>query len=136
MRLYLTHSTSFDYQNELYEPLKQSVVLKHSVFFPHDNGNAAKKSKDIIPQSDYVLAEVSHPSTGQGIELGWADAAGVPIVCFHRAGSRVSGSLRFISQTFIEYSSTADMTEKLTSWLDSNNRKNNESIVNAGGLSV
>lgn len=113
MKLYLTHATAYDYEVALYEPLKQTLAVNHDIFFPHDEKNINTKSKDIIKESDVVLAEVSQPSTGQGIELGWADSFNVPIVCFYRSGSKPSGSLRFISDVFIEFSSVEEMTTKL-----------------------
>ena len=113
MKLYLTHATSYDYKTDLYEPLKKTIAVNHDIFFPHDEENVNTKSKDIIKESDVVLAEVSQPSTGQGIELGWADSFNVPIVCFYRSGSKPSGSLRFISNVFIEFSSVEEMTAKL-----------------------
>ena len=118
MKLYLTHASSYDYQSELYEPLKQALAKNHDIFFPHDPENVDTKSKDIIPTCDYVLAEVSFPSTGQGIELGWADANNVPIICFHREGSRSSRSLRFICDVFIEYNSPQEMAEALVKYFD------------------
>lgn len=113
MKLYLTHATAYDYEVALYEPLKQTLAVNHDIFFPHDEKNVNTKSKDIIKESDVVLAEVSQPSTGQGIELGWADSFNVPIVCFYRSGSKPSGSLRFISDVFIEFSSVEEMITKL-----------------------
>jgi len=117
MKLYLSHSSGFDYGKELYEPLKSTLLANHSVFFPHDKENIDTKSKDIITKSDYLLAEVSFPSTGQGIEIGWADANEIPIVCFYRSGSKISSSLRFVSNVFIEYSSEQEMATKLNEWL-------------------
>jgi hypothetical protein len=38
-----------------------------------------------------------------GIELGWADMLKIPIVCIYRKGCTISGSLKAITNTFIEY---------------------------------
>lgn len=113
MRLYLTHSSGYDYKKELYEPLKKALGKEHDIFLPHEEHNEGVKSKDIIPQCDIILAEVSQPSTGQGIELGWADSNDKPIICFYRSGSRVSSALRFITDKHIEYKTSSDMIEKL-----------------------
>jgi hypothetical protein len=117
MKLYLTHPSNYDYQTELYQPLKASLGKTHDIFFPHDEHPDGVLSKDIIPACDYVLAEVSEPSTGQGIELGWASAAGMPIVCFHRQGTKVSSSLRFITNQIFEYTDSEDMLATLSSAL-------------------
>jgi len=119
MKLYVARSSSFDYQTELYAPLKRSLAQNHEILFPHDAQNVSIKSRDIIAQSDVVLAEVSYPPTGQGIELGWADANDVPIICFYKAGARISSSLQFVSELMIEYVSPEDMIEQLESYLAS-----------------
>lgn len=113
MKLYLTHSSGYDYRTELYEPLKIAFANEHEIFFPHETTSNGVKSKDIIATCDLVLAEVSFPSTGQGIELGWADAFNVPIICFYQTDSKVSSALRFISKSMAEY----DTGEKMVSLL-------------------
>lgn len=101
MRIYVSHSREFDYENELYAPLRN--LEEHEVFFPHDNNSPGIRTKNIIEQSGLVLAEVSYPSIGQGIELGWADAAGVKITCIHKPGVKISKSLEFITDDIQEY---------------------------------
>lgn len=113
MKLYLSHASGYDYKSELYEPLKRSVATEHEILFPHDEHENGVISREVIPTCDAVLAEVSYASTGQGIELGWADASEVPIICFFRAGSKVSSALTFVSNRLIEYEAKEDMIEKL-----------------------
>lgn len=113
MKLYLSHSTGYDFRAELYAPLKEQFSAEHELFLPHEDHADGVESRDIITASDVVLAEVSLPSTGQGIELGWASAADIPIICLYRRGATISGSLRFMTNTFIEYTSTDDMIARL-----------------------
>lgn len=117
MKLYLSHSSNFDYEAELYQPLKQSLAHKYDIFFPHDVEHNNTKTKNIIATCDLLMAETSFPATGQGIELGWADASNVPILCFYRTGATISGSLQFVCDSFLVYSSTEDMLRKLDHWL-------------------
>lgn len=119
MKLYLTHSSGYDYKNELYEPLKKSLSKEYDIFFPHDEHVDGVKSKDIIPTSYAILAEVSYPSTGQGIELGWADANNIPIICFYKSGVKISSALRFVSNRLVEYETEDDMIEKLNAEIES-----------------
>ena len=98
MKIYVCHSTAFDYINELYEPLKQDLANSHNFILPHDSDSDVH-SKDLIGSSDLVLAEVSYPSTGQGIELGWADAAHKPIICIYRDGTKPSGAIQYIAKS-------------------------------------
>lgn len=120
MRLYLSHSGNFDYQTELYTPLKHSALaVEHSIFFPHDPENIDTKTKGILPTYDVVIAEVSYPSTGQGIEIGWASASNTQIVCFHKTNSKPSSALRFVSESLIEYSTPEDLVAKISTYLAS-----------------
>lgn len=118
MKLYISHSTKFDYEAELYEPLKAALAGRHDMFFPHDTENVDVAAKGIIAESDYLVAEVSYASTGQGIELGWADSQSVPIICVYKTGSETSGALRFVADVFIEYVATDELVEKLKAKLE------------------
>lgn len=66
--------------------------------FPEDEKDEIDKTRGLIGKSQLVLVEVSIPSTGSGIELGWANAAGVPIVAFHQGGSEPSPALKFATR--------------------------------------
>jgi len=113
MKLYLAHSSGYDYEAELYVPLKAALASEHEIFFPHDVDASGVMSKDIIPTCDAILAEVSFASTGQGIELGWADARNIPIICFYRTGTNVSSALQLISKSMSEYSTPEAMVNLL-----------------------
>ncbi len=100
MKIYVTHSTGFNFKQELYLPLRKSPLnTQHAISLPHE-GNSMTNSKELIKQTDLVVAEVSYPSTGQGIELGWADSFRVPIICISQEGKKVSGSLQVITNNF------------------------------------
>lgn len=118
MKIYVAHSTGYNFRADLYIPLGRAFSNEHELFLPHEAHPDGVESRDIIASSDVVLAEVSLASTGQGIELGWANASGVKIVCFYRTGSTPSGALRFISDTFIEYSDPDDMIARLRTALE------------------
>jgi len=47
------------------------LFKNHEIILPHDKRNLI--SKDIIKKCNLFIAEVSFPSTGLGIELGWAN---------------------------------------------------------------
>ena len=127
MKIYVTHSSGFDYQNELYQPLRKSELNNlHEITLPHEHTTEQFNSKEYMKDCNLILAEVSYPSTGQGIELGWANLYDVPVVCFYKKGVKPSGSLKVISNTFIEYENSEDMIQKLTDYLSTfqNQRQN------------
>lgn len=114
MNIYISHSGSYDYENELYSPINESILSKtHHFFLPHDPKNVDIAAKDELKQTNVLVAETSHPSTGQGIELGLASAAGVPIICFYKTGAKPSGSLRFVTDKIIVYNGMHDLLAKL-----------------------
>lgn len=112
MTIYISHSRSFDYQSELYEILQNSsLAQKYNLIFPHQNSSEPYPIKDLIlnKKCDLVIAEVSFPATGQGIELGWADVAQIPIICISKKDHKIARSLKVISNKFIEYIDLADI---------------------------
>jgi len=113
MKIYLSHKREGDFKAELYEPLRK---LSAEFIFPHENSDEPFDSKSLFTnkQCDVVLAEVSQPSIGQGIELGWANNYGIKIICIYKKGLKISNSLKQVSSTFIEYSDHTDLTDKLT----------------------
>lgn len=91
MNIYISHSGTYDYENELYGPLKGSDLAREYHFFlPHE------------PENLDVAAK-----------LGLASAINVPIVCFYKSGTHPSGSLRFVTDKIFEYVDTSDLLDKL-----------------------
>ncbi len=116
MKIYVSHSSSYDFRKELYEPLKNSDIWsQHEFFLPHEGKPV--NTWEVIRNSDIVLAEVSYPSTGQGIELGWASCYGKRIIAIHKQGKMGSSSIKFIAAAIIEYSNPAEMISKIEAML-------------------
>lgn len=119
MNIYISHSSAYDYENEVYKPIKESnLAAIHTFFLPHEPQNMDTDAKTELKHTNVLVAEASLPSTGQGIELAQAEAAGVPIVCFYKTGFTPSGSLRFVTDKVIEYSDIPDFLTKLAIELD------------------
>jgi hypothetical protein len=119
MNIYISHSSAYDYENEVYKPIKESnLAIAHKFFLPHEPANLDTDAKTELKQTDVLVAEASLPSTGQGIELAQANVAGVPIICFFKTGSKPSGSLRFVTNKVIEYGDINDLLAKLQYELD------------------
>jgi hypothetical protein len=119
MKIFITHSSNYNFKEELYLPLRNSELnKKHEIFLPQEKGYE-EITKDIIKNSDLIIAEVSYPSTGQGIELGWADIYNIPIVCIYKKERGLSSkSLNKITKDFILYNDSGDMIDKLQKYLE------------------
>lgn len=116
MKIYIGHASKLDFKKELYQPIRESQLnLEHEIILPHEIYSEANDfvTRDIIKACDIMIAEVSFPATGLGIELGWADSVGVPIICIYREGQKVAGSLKVITDNFIEYTDVDDMINKI-----------------------
>lgn len=124
MKIYISHSSKYDYINKIYNPIKKSHLnQRNTFFFPHDDNNKVINTKDVISKYDLIIAEVSLPATGQGIELGWADYAKTSILCIYKKGVQISSSLKFITNDFIEYENDIDMINKIDNYI------NNKDII-------
>lgn len=116
MKVYVSHKRNESFKEELYEPIEDSRLFeKYEFIFPHSESNEPFSSREMFLNKEIglVLAEVSYPATGQGIELGWANAANVPIVCFFKKGFKIANSLKAVSNDFIEYENSKDLISKL-----------------------
>ena len=116
--IYVSHSTAFDFKNNLYNLLRQSKLnSQYKIVFPHENNLIPIDSQSIIKNSHFVLAEVSYPSTGQGIELGWANLFNIPVLCLFREDKTYSDSLKFVSNKFFSYKNGDELIIKLEKYL-------------------
>jgi hypothetical protein len=114
--IYCVHSSAFNFIDEFYKPIQNSASFKkHQFAFPHASGAEPIHSKSVIKACDLVLAEVSHVSTGMGIEIGWADAAGKPILAIHRNGTTISRSIKLVATEVFSYASLDDVMDRLSS---------------------
>jgi hypothetical protein len=113
MKIFVAHSSKFQYETKLYAPLRASELAKTNEFiFPHAHG-AIWNTKHDVSHAGVVVAEVSLPSTGVGMELGWADSANVPIILIHEQGISEPPFTKYVTSTVIEYSSGDDLVAKL-----------------------
>lgn len=121
MKIYVSHAKKSPFEEELYAPLKTSG-LPIEFIFPHDKNPDPFNAKELFEgkMCDLVLAEVSYPATGQGIELAWANANNIPIVCIYKKGVDISWSLKLLTDKFIEYENEQDMIRKITTELGLN----------------
>jgi len=111
MNIYIAHLRNFEFQKELYESIRKSSLSKEHIFvLPYEKVDEPFDSKEYLKnECDLLIAEVSDPSTGLGIELGWANVYEVPIACIYRTSSKFSRSLKVVSKNFAEYSNSNEL---------------------------
>ena len=112
MKIYIAHSRNIDFINELYKPIKNSVELSNCEFIlPHERKQENNNNRMIYKNLDMIIADVSKPSTGLGIELGWANDDNVKIYCIYKKGFKYSSSLKTVSNNFYEYSNELELID-------------------------
>lgn len=109
MKIYVAHKSCYDFEYELYKPLRE--LSEFEFVFPHEG--EIEDSKRKVTSADVVLAEVSYPSTGVGIELGWAEMSSKEIVCIYNKGSKSSSALQLVCSKIVEYESREDLKNKV-----------------------
>lgn len=116
MIIQIWHARDSDFQIELYTPLKESWYFsEHSWIFPHDGVEV--DSRETLKTVDLFIVEVSTPATWLGIEIGLASAYGKRILCISKKWVKISSSLKYVSEDFLEYESPEDMLYKIWEFL-------------------
>ena len=116
MKIYVSHSSKIDYKKDIYDVLRNSDLAKqHEFLFPHEPGLDLFPTKQLFDNHgcDLVFAEVSFPSHGQGIELGWAYDAGIRIIFGSKPEAKLSTTLPLLSREFFTYTSSIELVEQL-----------------------
>ncbi len=117
MIIQVWHTRNSDFQKELYDPIKNAYFFHdYTWIIPHD-WTEIISSKETLKTIDLFIAEVSFHATGLGIELGFSSAYEKRILCIYKKWSKISSSLKFVTQDFIEYENTEDMIEKVWNFL-------------------
>ena len=112
--IYVAHSKSMDYKKEIYEPFRNSPLNEAcNIVLPHEHSDKPFNSREFLKDCEYMIAEVSHKSTGLGVEMGWADAYGTVVLCFHKEGVKPSESIKEVAYAIIEYSESEGLLTKV-----------------------
>lgn len=79
-----------------------------------DEAGVFKRDVEAVKQSDAVLAEVSVPSHGVGMELFLAGATGKRVICVYKRGTKLSRMVKGMPRAvLIEYEHVQDLEQKL-----------------------
>jgi len=114
MKIYVAHSRGFDFEKELYEPIRKSYLNnKHTFIFPHENNNNSNSKDFLKNECKLMIAEVSYSATNLGMDLSWANFFKVPIKGIYHKGVEVPVEFRYVSQTLLEYTNSKDLISKI-----------------------
>lgn len=71
-----------------------------------------------IEKSDVLVANVAHWPIGVGVESGYANEKGIPIICIYPADATLANTVGGIARHIIKYKSYDDLRKQLTSIKD------------------
>lgn len=112
MKVYIAHSKLLNYEENLYQPIRNDESLKkYDIILPHEESSVSYNTREFYKELNVVIAEVSFPGTGLGIELGWIYDDGVPIYCVYQKDKKVSSSLKCLTSNFIAYESEKELVD-------------------------
>ena len=97
--------------------IREGYVLVRNPYYEDRVTKYVFNTKEVIKNSDLLVAECSSNSTGQGIEIGWADSFNIPILCIYKTGSFISSSLKFITNNIISYNSLDEFLECISNFI-------------------
>ena len=118
MKIYVGHSRTFDYMNELYLPIINSNINEKAEFiFPHLSDKTFN-SKEIIKEVDLFIAEISIPSLGLGIEIGRAEMQNKKILCIYMETAVIPSSIKYVNVDLLSYRNKKDMIEKIDKYIN------------------
>lgn len=118
MRIFVSHASIFDFREELYRPLRNSRLdSHHEIFLPQEKGYE-EITMSMIKKADLLIAEVTYPSIGMGIEMGWAYLFRVPVICVYREEKGpASQSVKKITDNCFSYKNSEEMIEKIENYI-------------------
>lgn len=115
MKIYVAHPSAMPFREELYKPLRASSLnTRAEIILPHEKNDLPYDSKIELQTTQWMIAEVSQPSTGVGIEIGWANLYNVPIIAIHKKGTPRSPSVEQLATQYIEYTNSEELIILLT----------------------
>jgi hypothetical protein len=115
LKIYFSHASDSSFARAISNALKSGKDF--DIIFPHERSSEPCSIRPLLETGaiDLVLAEVSCPSTGQGIELAWADAANISIICVYEHTQKPSSSLAMIRTRVMPYRNTEEVLDLITS---------------------
>ncbi len=112
MKIYIAHSKKLNYKENLYYPIRADKKLQeYEILLPHEETAESNNLREFYKELSVMIAEVSYPGTGMGIELGWAYDDGVPIYCIYKQGTKLSRSLEQLNPQFMEYTTEEELLD-------------------------
>ena len=93
--------------------------------FKGNDNERYNRAMELLKETDIIVAEMSVPSTGQGMELQEAVRIDVPIIVIAKSGSKVSGLIKGSGKvkSILYYNNIEDIEKELIKQI---NQENNE----------
>ncbi len=129
-RVFLAAPFTFNFEAEFLDHIEEFLMgLGYSVIVPHDFANDDVSDEEIrrqihtdlaqVENSDILIADVTKPSHGVGMEILHAHKLGKRVILIAQSGTRISSMARVHSHNTLEYNNSEELKQKLESCLQS-----------------
>ena len=112
-----TENLETEFLSSLESILKEAdldVVVPHKyVDEKEDIEKSIKRNFKLLDDCDMILADVTKPSHGVGMEILYAHQKGKKIIFLRKAGTKVSHMALFHANELVEYNNQKDLKENL-----------------------
>lgn len=124
MRIYIAHSKDINYIEDLYKPLRNDSFFKnHELILPHETDINSANTREFYKTIDVFIADCTEPATGLGIEIGWAYDDNKKIYCIYKSGSKISSSIKVVTDIYYEYSTPDEVVSIVKNIVEENNKE-------------
>lgn len=89
------------------------VFVDEYVFQPGHEADMMQRACEMISQSDFVIAEVTHKAIGIGVEVGYAIGVGKPVIYIRHVDAEHSTTVAGISTRQLVYAAPQELAQSL-----------------------
>lgn len=104
--------------NNIYSPLD-------TMKFKGNDTERYNRAMELLKETNIIIAEMSIPSTGQGMELQEAVRQDIPIIVIAKSGSKVSGLIKGSGKvkSILYYNNIEDIEKELIKQIEEENNE-------------
>ena len=122
LNIYIMHSESIDYKNNIYKPLLELGLMKdYYLILPLSEKYKSNYIKELLTNSDIVICDLTNFNFFANLELKTAKKLNKPIYYFLNDKDKKIN--KYKSDNLVIYTDKIDFSNKVKSILDSLNKK-------------
>lgn len=86
------HVPHVDTVNEVHTSV-DNLHSERDILDDPTRGEVFRIDREVVENARLIIAEVTHPSLGTGMEIGWAIQLGTPVICLAKSDAKLSNMI-------------------------------------------